>query len=225
MCRFHDLIHNERGVSMVYALMFLLIAFSVSAIMLGASLTALERVNGDSSREQDRLIVSSAAKLMREDLGKTSCEVVTREGEDLYEVRVSAIGSSLISKSVENTMKDLTSEVGGRSESAGGQFEIKVDPDRPTGVSDSIDTAVVDVEYTISRKQGDSLGPDDSMSAYDIDATLSLKGSDQQMFLKAPSTSNDSDTSVEAGITTRTYKVTWSESGVKLSTQRHDEDV
>lgn len=64
MERTRQKLHSCRGASILLALLLMLVATMVSAVIVGASLTAAKRVNDDRAQEQASLSISSAGRLM-----------------------------------------------------------------------------------------------------------------------------------------------------------------
>ena len=63
---------EQRGVTILMALLLVLTAAVVSAVILAAALSATRRVNSDRSAQQNYLTVSSAAELLRESIKATT---------------------------------------------------------------------------------------------------------------------------------------------------------
>ncbi len=81
MKRAAEKLHSRRGASLIYALLLFLVASMVSVLILNASTTAVQRLNDDREREQEYLLLSSAARLFKKALEKSSVTITTTEKE------------------------------------------------------------------------------------------------------------------------------------------------
>lgn len=77
---------SERGVSMLVALLFFLVAFMVTVVILDASVTTVKRLSDERDQEQNYLTVTSAARLIRQCLEESTCTItetkVTKTNHD-----------------------------------------------------------------------------------------------------------------------------------------------
>ena len=70
-------LRSERGISLLYGLMFFFVAFMVAAVIIHASLAAIQRVHSDQEFEQGYLALRSAGQLLGECLEETTFELVS----------------------------------------------------------------------------------------------------------------------------------------------------
>lgn len=75
-------VKDERGMSMVIALFFMLVATMVSVVIVTAGVTTVQRVANDRTREQSRASVTSAARVTRGLLSESSVTVSWTGTED-----------------------------------------------------------------------------------------------------------------------------------------------
>lgn len=210
MRRMRQILEDQRGVSILYGLLFLLVAFMVSAVILSASLTAVERVHNDEVRQQDSLTLSSAGNFVRGCLEKdTKCtfdlttDIATGETA-VSNVNVTGPLQGVLTRAM-NEATGATAITGPRDSS--GSFDIEVD-----ARVDALDDATVVVDYVLRKDQGG-----DDSDPYRIEAELSLQGGNQRMFLIARCGSPKSrDKSATDGVKVTEETVEWGD--VTLST-------
>ena len=203
------IVKDESGTSMIYALLFLLVATMVSVVLLGASTTALERVHAEQERTQAMLTLRSAGDIVRQNLRSAACSIETKTnietGAKTTTVQTSDDGNPLNTE----LQSALTQAVAGST--GGGTFDIIVPETADAG---ELAGSQVTVRYTM-QPQGDE---EDGENLYKIDATLSLDGYDGRLFLTATrSSSTAPGTTVSDGVATTTEPVSWSD--VVLSTK------
>ena len=81
----HKKLHSRRGASILMALLLLLVAVMVSAVIIASAVSSAMTVKSDRLQQQAYLTVSSAAKLMRDDLANCGYEhVVTKSYSSDY---------------------------------------------------------------------------------------------------------------------------------------------
>ena len=114
-----DKLRNQRGASLLFAFLFLLVASMVSAVIIAGATTATRRVHEDWDREQNYLTLESGAKLLRDMLADTTITITVTEetdpetGETLppnYENTGSSVLSDMIGKAVQKLYQDDSDE-------------------------------------------------------------------------------------------------------------------
>ncbi len=86
MKRAAEKLHSRRGASLLYALVLFLAASMISALILSASVTAVKRMNDDREREQEYLLLGSAARLFKKSI-EASEVTVTKTVYTYYDGR------------------------------------------------------------------------------------------------------------------------------------------
>lgn len=222
MREFGDKLRSERGVSLLYGLMFFLVASLVAMAIVSAAVSAAERVSNDRARQQSYLALSSAGSLIAdclkdEDFYCTITTTLNGEGTDDDRVAVATQGGPLHDQ-IQQAMEDATGAVtdlktdGDVPRAGSGSFTVQV-PDSPA--AGELAGSTVNVQYTLQERQvGEEL--DVNSSAFKIGAELSLANSDQKLYLAALRATSTTPDSGGEGITVE--KVAWSD--VTLSTRR-----
>ena len=99
-------LRGQRGASLLFAFLFLLVASMVSAVIIAGATTATRRVHDDFGREQNYLTLESAAKILRDLLKDTTVTVTVVTGTDstgnTMEVSTEYIGSRSLTVSMSN---------------------------------------------------------------------------------------------------------------------------
>lgn len=180
MKRFQNKIAGEGGASILYAMMFLMVGFMVSAVILAAATSSLSRIHDDQVWHQDRLMLNSAGELLRELLNETSFEVVKGIDDDGNQT-VAVTGTGPLANTLKQSVEETATRTDGTATSQR-SFTLEV-----SGVSDS----KVWVYYTmhsikIDSESGKPENPDDRCR---IEATLQLSQDyvpgDQRLYVSA----------------------------------------
>ena len=66
-------LQSESGASILLALLLLLVGVVVSAVIVASALSAMQSLDQDRTEQQVYLEVSSAAELIRDEIGRASC--------------------------------------------------------------------------------------------------------------------------------------------------------
>lgn len=176
---------GQRGASLLYGLMFLLVASLVSALVLNASTTALERAHSDQKHQQDNLTLTSAANLVRDCLENTRFKVTTVTDKNTS-VRVANVelvsGTGQFADVLLDSMKIASGEnalYAGPTDATGRSFKMSVEA---TGAN-ALNGSEVLVDYSIARKLYD-IEPGEDDTSYRIKAALTLEGSNEMLFLE-----------------------------------------
>ena len=196
-------IAGERGASLLYALLFLLVATMVSAVILHSSTSALALVHEDEQRQQENLTLTSAGGLVRSYLSSASCRYELHENGDDSSITVQMLGED--NPLNEELQLAMASAVKGKT--ASGDFTVEVEPSQGAG---ALEGSKVNVHFEMTQEraalgesqdesqdeeQGDSSEtPEGTTPAtteahpgyvYTFTSTLSLEGSDNKLFLTA----------------------------------------
>ena len=195
------IIKDESGASMIYALLFMLVATMVSIVLLVASSTAVARIHAEQERTQSMLVLRSAGDAVRSSLLSADCSIITRT------VLESGASTTSVSTPDDDNPLDvelrsaLAQVVNGLAHE--GSFVVSVPESADAG---KLAGTQVTVSYTMEPKEEES----DSADAYKIVATLSLDGCNERLFLTATRAASSAPIPVtEDGVTTKTEKVNW----------------
>ena len=195
--------NNQRGVSILYSLLMLLVAALVVAVLLAAALTATKSIVNDKEVEQQYLTVSSAAQLVKDELDGctyTTGTVTTYtekggEVKKVEELTPAASGSfkALINDAATSVSKGISYP---NSSSAGKDFTVSVDSN----------TGLENVKMTF-KMFADGASAD--YKQYDIRVIFSLVDTrgDTAPCLILELTSSDSDSTSEGYLTDDDYVV------------------
>ena len=168
---------NQRGVTIIYALVFLAVAATVSAIVLSSSVSMVKTLHDKEAHEQDRLTLQSAAEFVRDcfcdDDGnpRMSFKVVTVattvDGETTKSSTVEPAdvetGDGPLDKFVEKAMKRAVGEttLSGKPEMANEVLTMELTGDGvPPELADAvitIDMKLHDMNYTSGDSAGSSV--------------------------------------------------------------------
>lgn len=196
------IVKDESGASMIYALLFMLVATMVSVVLLVASSTAVARIHAEQERTQSMLALRSAGDAVRGSLLSAECSIVTR----------TVIESGASTTSVTTPDDDNPLDVELRSALAQVVNGLAHEGSFVVSVPDSADAGKlagtqVAVSYTMEPKEEED---SESADAYKIVATLSLDGCNERLFLTAMRAASTAPIPVtEDGVTTKTEKVNW----------------
>lgn len=194
---------DDRGASILYALMFMLVALVVSAVTLGAATTMARRVSDDRAWKQERLTLDSAGDVAREMLLKTSFRIQT--------VREDGVGGNAETEVLEaegplaELLEDTLVTV------AEDRYGVSANPAPLTISVDGFPDVVM--TYTMSIDETDLVtGESSPQDRYRIKATLRIAGNKQSLLLDAYQSNVSTMEVVKAdGVTTITEDVRWSD--------------
>lgn len=170
---------NRTGASIMFALLFLLVATMVSVVILDASVTTAKRLFDDTQWQQDNLTLTSAGKLLQSALKNTTCAVQTVVDPDGVQPEThSVIADECHGPLAEALAYEINRLCQDPLPSVSGRFTLTVDG--------SVHTAVT-VDYVMLAKQPEptSEEEDHRKDSYRIIALLTLEGSDQKLYLDA----------------------------------------
>ena len=170
-------LNSKKGASLIFALLFLMVATMVSIVILDASVTTTKRLKDDTDWEQDNLTLTSAGKLVRECLSDTTCTVTTttntETGNSECEVTASGPLADIVSVALQN--------VNDRGASCSGSFTVTPD------TADAF--RPVTVNYTVLPDQEALEGLENNeqhrKDSYKISAVLTMVNSEQKLFITA----------------------------------------
>lgn len=207
-------LNSRRGASVIFALLFLMVAAMVSVVILDASVTTTKRLRDDTDWEQDNLTLTSAGKLVRECLANTSCTVVTTTNNETKVSTVAVTAEGPLGDIAGNALQ----KVNDFSDAYSGSF--KVTPDDDSGVFRE-----VTVSFTVLPDQAELAGIDSEnhrKDSYKVSAALTLEGSEQKLFITAYRSITQSPPETNDGVNTiKTDNVEWT--SVVLSTKEGGE--
>lgn len=215
MQRFRDIAEGQGGVSILYGIMFLLVATMVAGVILSAAVSSVQRVHAEQERNQNALTLRSAGDLVRDCIMDTSCTITVSVEKATNKATVTAVSTT---GPLENVLNNAMIKASGampplyKAEDCTDSFEVEV----KDGESEALNKAKVKVDFTLHKaKDADTEGVDDS---YKIDATATLENANQRLFLVASqSVSSDPDAEFEDE-TVKIYKTTVKWDAVELST-------
>lgn len=149
MRRFSAKLHSVRGTSMLIALFFFLICLTAGAIVLTSATASAAKERNRYQEQQAYLAVSSAARLLKRQLGGSSYVVTAMpydtgekdgDGNEIWKYRT----ETAISPAGGNLLTDNILESGSTDDSATGSYTVTAD-----GAGDSADGLRVNVAYTM----------------------------------------------------------------------------
>ncbi len=154
-------LNSKKGVSILFALMFLLLASMVAVTILAASTTTAKRIRDDKSRTQDYLALRSAAEYFSEQLADTTI-TLSYTG---YEEAVS--GSGIVTNNGPDTFVGIDRSEGPLSGdyfmsvyeqcrihgSASGNYSVEMD--EPSGSIPKTDVEFEMIKYPSGDASGD----------------------------------------------------------------------
>ncbi len=94
MRRVCEKLHSRRGASLLYALALMLVAATVSSVILTSAVTANRRVHDDLADEQEYLSITSAAKLIARELDVAGC-LVTKTKVETFDYTGTSTGTTI----------------------------------------------------------------------------------------------------------------------------------
>lgn len=209
---------EQSGVSLSFALIFFIVATMVSLTIISAATTAVARVQDDKAQQQAQLTLDSAAKLLREGMKNTSCqvkeEITYNEDKTIQSKTVSVVEGS-----TNGALKDLVSDAMlnvvtyGAVDNTIGEFTITLSDDNVAAAM-QLDGNPVKVTYKMIPP---SIADDaeEVSKRYDMYMTLTLtdeKGNTYTTNLYAdsdPKETGSSSTDETNRTKTSTYTVSW----------------
>lgn len=207
-----DILMDERGVSILYALLFMLVAIMVSVTVIGAAVTTAHRVSDDKAWKQERLTLDSAGDVMVGMLRNTA-----------FTVRTTSSGG--VSDEAEVLEKDgPLADILEPAVIATAQHHMGVldDPDSFEIEVDGFDK--VTVSYEMESEEVDIItGETHPQDRYRITATLQTEDGEQCLFVEAyQSNAAPLETIQDGDDTTVTETIQWSD--IKTGTRLSEEE-
>ena len=203
---------SQRGATMAFALVFLLVTTVTVSIVLSAAIVAVTQERSDQEREQGMLVLQSAGKVVSTCLEKSSCDIVTTkttvEGESNSETTVAnAVGP--LGTYLEKGLRRLVELDAGTGRIS---FTINVSGEKaPDALKDSQVKVGLDVKsYPETFNNKNHL-------FYTVDAELSLLDSGQKMYIYAETEPSVNSEIIPNGTKETTSVKNWS--NIKLSTR------
>jgi len=221
MGNWREKLSGEDGVSILYGVLFMLVAVMVASLMLSAAVTAASRVDSEQERNQDSLALRSAGELVRECIEGSSFTVYygsnSQTGESEVQWATKVNGGS--SKNLEDELQGAIQKASGASswphtpEKATGSFQVKVNSSSPSNpnLPEALTEGDVEVSYTVEVEK--IVESDIVHDRYHINATVTLKDRGQRLFLTAY---NDLD----PNNLWATQTLNWPASNITLSTKK-----
>ena len=215
MQRFRDIAEGQGGVSILYGIMFLLVATMVAGVILSAAVSSVQRVHAEQERNQNALTLRSAGDLVRDCILGTSCKITISVDKATNKPTVEAVETA---GPLESVLNDAMVKASGarpplhNAEDYSGSFDVEVKGSE----SEALNKSKVRVDFTLHKAQEvDAEGVDKS---YMIDATATLENGSQRLFLVAvQSVSSDSEPVSESD-DVKIYETTVKWDTVELST-------
>ena len=209
-------LHSQRGASLLFAFLFLLVASMVSTVVIAGAVTAVKRVHDDQQREQSYLTLESASRLLRYMLENTQVSIVeVTSGGELRSRDYESSGP--LGGVIQGAVKTLY-ETPDSSVTVKRHFEVSV-PDDPS-VPESQSFQDVRMDFIMKKET------DHSTTNYTIDGTIQVNDGisssdyEQRLFLSdSMIPQSHSSTSDEDKITTT---IKWEK--IKLYTRKDRED-
>ena len=212
MGSWREKLNGEDGVSILYGILFMLVAVMVASLMLGAASTAANRVDSEQQRNQDSLALRSAGELVRECIEGSSFTVVyvndAQTGKSVVQSVAKVDGGS--NKNLEDELLGAIQKASNVDEKAPGSFQVKVNSSDPN-LPESLAEGDVEVDYDVMVEQ--IVESDIVHDRYHIDARVTLKDRGQRLFLTAY---NDLD----PNNLWATQTLSWPASNITLSTRK-----
>ncbi|MDO4182392.1 MAG: hypothetical protein Q4E12_02130 [Coriobacteriia bacterium] len=174
MRKLRNILTDQRGASIFFALFAFLVMAMVSCLIVTAALSGVTRVNSDRAAQQAHLQLTSAAQLVENQLEGATTTVVydinsTTKARELN--KVSSAGTFLASE-LDDAVEYVITH-GKTYESKGSVFSL---------TSDNQDLGTVKVSMTLSDENATAVDFDPQYKAI---FTLALEGSDDQLYLEA----------------------------------------
>jgi len=210
-------LQGERGVSILYGIMFLLVATMVAGVILSAAVSSVQRVHAEQERNQNTLILRSAGEFVRDCMKDTRCDIVTETTKGTNE---SVIKSVTASGHLERQLEPAVAKAcgfantGQKPADASGSFTVDVDNSAPDALKD----AGVDVAFTMGKAR--DAGAEDAEKSYSIEATITLEGGTQRLFLVASQSVSSEPELVSESTESKVTKSTVRWDSVELSTSK-----
>lgn len=217
MSNWREKLSGDDGVSILYGILFMLVAVMVASLMLSAASTAAGRVDSEQERNQDSLALRSAGELVRECIEGSSFTVAYAKdwssGEQVVQWASKVDGGP--SKNLEDELLAAIQKAAGANwphtpEKATGSFQVKVNSSNPN-LPDALTDGDVEVAYTVQVER--IVESDIVHDRYELDATITLKDRGQRLFLTAY---NDLDPNSEGTMQT----LNWPDSNITLGTKK-----
>lgn len=200
---------DDRGASILYALLFLLVAVMVSITVINAAVTTAHRVNDDKAWKQERLTLDSAGSVVADMLRDTTFTVQTTSGGGAFDEAEILEKDGPLADILEPAVI-ATAQHGMGLVSDADSFEVDVDG-FPT----------VEVSYEMESEEIDIItGETHPQDRYRIVATLQVENGEQCLFVEAyQSSAAEATTTTDGDVTTVTESIRWSDikTGTRLA--------
>ncbi|MGN1141648.1 MAG: hypothetical protein ACI4TF_10630 [Oliverpabstia sp.] len=197
MKKIKEKLHNNRGVSFLFALLAFMVAAMVSVTIITAAVSSIKRVYNDREEQQAHLTLTSAAQLIRDEMLDTTVKEV---------VTIKNSGNSEENKTTETTstgafgvdMQDAVKyvDINDLTYSSGSKF-IKIE-------ADSLNMDGVKATFTMQA---------DAAEKYKVIFTLTLENSEETIYLTMTGSPGQTttSTSTDQGVqtTTNTTEIKW----------------
>ena len=207
-----NILTDERGASVLYALLFLLVAIMVSVTVINAAVTTAHRVSDDKAWKQERLTLDSAGDVMVGMLRNTTFTVRTTSPGGAFEE------AEVLEK--DGPLADILEP----AVIATAQHHMGVidDPDSFEIEADGFDK--VTVSYEMDSEEVDIItGETHPQDRYRITAILQTEDGEQRLFVEAyQSNAAPVETTQDEGETTITETIQWSD--IKTGTRLSEEE-
>lgn len=196
-----------RGVSILYGIMFLLVATMVAGVILSAAVSSVQRVHAEQERNQNTLTLRSAGDFVRDCIAGTTCDIVTETTTGTNETTIKSVKAE---GPLKNELEPAVAKACGLADPRQdpkdytGDFDVKVGSDAP----DALKNGEVKVDFTMDKARAS--GAEDAENSYRIVATVALEDSSQRLFLVAyqsvPPTPEVISESTDSKVTKSTVK-------------------
>lgn len=168
-----DKLRRDDGASLLYAMMFMLVAVMVSIVTLGAAVTAVNRVHDDKEWKQERLTLDSAGSVLEGMLRETTFTVRTEGGAGIPSAEVTEKAGALADILEPAVVAAAQGHVG-----------VLSDPDSFDIDVEGFPTA--HVSYEMTSEEIDAItGETHPQDRYRIVATIMLDDGEQTLFVEA----------------------------------------
>ena len=174
---------DRGGVSILYGIMFLLVATMVAGVILSAAVSSVQRVHAEQERNQNTLTLRSAGDFVRDCVAGTTCDIVTETATGTNETTIKSIEAK---GPLKNELEPAVAMACGLADPrqdpkdfTGGSFDVEVGGNAP----DALKNETVKVGFTMDKAR--KSGAEDAENSYRIVATVTLEDGSQRLFLVA----------------------------------------
>ena len=223
--RLKDKLKAESGVSLLYGLVFLLVAVMVSSVILQMAVTMVQRVHNDQVQEQNMLSVRSAGNVVARLLDETTFEVVrtmTDDDEPVIEVTGQGPLSDVLEPKMEEAVVAALDPEGSLSVSSGDDFSfpLEVSFNGQSGAGAALNEPIdekFNVAVSLTNTTASDLSLDseqgDIADVIALEAIVSLDGANQRLFVRSETPIDNPEVNGQKS----TWKLSWTSS--KLNAQ------